>query len=95
MHKYLLHPHRQSFIDIYLRIRPVSRATKALTWDPIESTVAFFIPREESRGYVNNQREEHHFKFTGVLGPDSKQEEVFDRVAKGAMVGFLWSRVLT
>lgn len=39
--------------------------------------------------YVNNQRETYEFKFNGVLGPDSKQEEVFDRVARPVVLSAL------
>ena len=53
-----------------------------LGWDPIENTVAFELPKDVASGYVNNQRGRYEFKFTGILGPDSNQEEVFDRLAR-------------
>lgn len=39
--------------------------------------------------YVNNQRELYEFKFNGILGPDSKQDEVFDRVARPVVMAAL------
>ena len=42
----------------------------------------FTIPRLETAGLVNNQREKYNFKFDGILGPEAKQDEVFERTAR-------------
>ena len=34
---------------------------------------------------MNNQRENYAFKFNGIIGPEAKQEEVFERVARGVL----------
>ena len=38
---------------------------------------------------MNNQRENYEFKFNGVIGPDAKQDEVFERVASKVVLGAL------
>ncbi|MEW5312344.1 MAG: hypothetical protein WDW38_003985 [Sanguina aurantia] len=81
-----------SNIDIYLRVKPVSKPSSQVVLDQAESKLEFNIPREVSAGYVNNQREHYEFRFNGLLLPDAKQDEVFERVARnvvlGAMEGF-------
>lgn len=47
------------------------------------------MPRNEKAGIVNNQKEFHGFKFSGIFDQDSSQEEVFDRVAKPLTGSFL------
>ncbi|KAK9811828.1 hypothetical protein WJX72_010914 [[Myrmecia] bisecta] len=78
-----------SNIDIFLRIRPVSKPSPNLLFDPIENRVDFGVPRNLSSGYINNQREHYEFRFNGVLTPDAKQDEVFERVARGVAIGAL------
>ena len=41
--------------------------------------------RARNGRYVNNQRENYSFKFNGIIGPEAKQEEVFERVARGVL----------
>ncbi|KAG1675136.1 hypothetical protein FOA52_003359 [Chlamydomonas sp. UWO 241] len=82
----------QTNIDIFLRIRPVKRASDRLVVDSLESKVDFVIPRDEAQGYINNQREHYEFRFNGILSAEAKQDEVFERVARpvlsGAMEGY-------
>lgn len=54
-----------------------------------EGVCNFDIPRDEVSGYINNQRENYEFKFNGVIGPDAKQDEVFERVASKVVLGAL------
>ncbi|KXZ55340.1 KLP1 protein [Gonium pectorale] len=81
-----------SGIDIFVRIKPVPKASNRLVIDTSENKVEFNIPRNESAGIVNNQREHFEFRFNGILTADAKQDEVFERVARpvvtGAMEGY-------
>ena len=63
-------------IDIFVRIRPVAKASQRLAYDPGENKLEFNIPRDVGAGYVNNQREAYEFRFNGIVGPDAKQDEV-------------------
>lgn len=65
-----------SNIDIFVRVRPVPKASTRLQVDQIENKVEFNLPRDAAQGYVNNQREHYEFRFNGVIGPDAKQDEV-------------------
>ena len=67
-----------SNIDIYLRIRPVAKASNQLLVDHTENKVEFNLPRSAGAGYVNNQREHYEFRFNGVIGAEAKQDEVSD-----------------
>jgi hypothetical protein len=49
---------------------------------PEANKVEIYIPKDEVKGYVNNQKESFEFEFDGVKGMDAKQEEIFDGVAK-------------
>eukprot|EP00842_Homolaphlyctis_polyrhiza_P004252 jgi/Hompol1/4828/HPOL_003988-RA len=44
--------------------------------------IGFHIPRNESAGLINNQKESYEFKFDRLFDVDASQEEVFDVVAK-------------
>ena len=57
-------------IEIFLRLKPVQRPAKAMTTDAMENIVTFNVPKDDSAGYVNNQREHYEFKFNGILGPE-------------------------
>lgn len=72
----------ESTIDIYLRVRPiVSGATALYEVDAEEGNVKWTIPRHGQLGMPNHQREHYSFKFTGIFDTESKQDEVFQKVA--------------
>ncbi len=72
-------------IQIFLRIRPTKRPSGYLTLDDADpSKLAFKVPRNEDV-IVNNTRTDYRFKFNGILGPDARQEEVYDRVGSVAV----------
>lgn len=72
----------ESTIDIYLRVRPIASGTTALfELNQEEGLVTWTIPRHVSLGMVNHQREHYTFKFSGMFDVESKQDEVFQKVA--------------
>ncbi|KAJ8330172.1 hypothetical protein O5D80_001743 [Batrachochytrium dendrobatidis] len=87
-----------SSIKIYARIRPQRPNSKLKTtpgryWissppvldasDPhSRPRLGFLVPRDETAGLINNQKESFVFKFDRLFDMDVKQEEVFDTVAK-------------
>ncbi|GIL50863.1 hypothetical protein Vafri_6849 [Volvox africanus] len=76
-----------SGIDIYLRIKPVQRASTRLAFDTTENKIKFVIPRNEAAGLVTNRRGHFEFRFNGILTAEAKQDEVFERVARPAVMG--------
>ena len=80
---------RDTSIDIFLRVRPVGNPSENFRADPLESAVDITLPKDVAAGYVNNQRELHNFRFNGILGPEAKQDEVFERVARSAVIASL------
>lgn len=44
--------------------------------------LCFHLPRDETQGLINNSRENYDFRFDRVFDTDTKQEEVFDVIAK-------------
>mmetsp|Transcript_31029 Transcript_31029/g.80829 ORF Transcript_31029/g.80829 Transcript_31029/m.80829 type:complete len:928 (+) Transcript_31029:376-3159(+) len=76
-------------VDIYVRIRPVPKASSRVVVEHSENKLEFNIPRDATQGYVNNQRENYNFRFNGIIGPEAKQDEVFERVARNLVVGAL------
>lgn len=69
-------------IRIFLRIRPTERPTRGLSISEDNSTLDIHIRKREARDYVNNQKEDYAFRFDEILPMKTKQEEVFDKVAK-------------
>lgn len=47
------------------------------------------VPKDLSRVYINNARERYDFRFNGILGLVAKQDEVYERVAKKAVLATL------
>ncbi len=47
-----------------------------------ENKCDFFIPKDREAGYINNSKEHFSFEFTKVMGPETKQDKVFETVAK-------------
>eukprot|EP00775_Hariotina_reticulata_P013682 gene13682-13804_t len=84
-----VHASSSKQIDIFLRVKPVLKPTDRITLDNLESTVAFNIPRDSAAGLINNSKERYQFSFNGLLSPDAKQDEVFERVARPVVVSAL------
>ncbi|KAF5843229.1 P-loop containing nucleoside triphosphate hydrolase protein [Dunaliella salina] len=82
-------PGGSAHVDIYVRIRPVPKASSRVVVEHSENKLEFNIPRDANQGYVNNQRENYNFRFNGIIGPEAKQDEVFERVARNLVVGAL------
>ncbi|KAG5459789.1 MAG: P-loop containing nucleoside triphosphate hydrolase protein [Olpidium bornovanus] len=87
-------------IKIFGRIRPTKQGTRVVpgrvTLDGPDANddegnpaqLHFFVPKDESFGMINNQREKFDFRFDRVFGEDAKQEEVFDHVAKEVVLRY-------
>jgi hypothetical protein len=68
-------------IETYLRIKPeeeVSVEYEIKGGNHIEIT----IPDDLRKGYVNNLRKTYEFKFTGVFGKDSIQEDIYKTIGQ-------------
>ena len=74
-------------IEIYLRVKPTKKAAEGYDLDIDEKKLLFDIPKDENQGIVNNSREHYKFKFNDVFDMDSKQDLVFDRIAKPVISG--------
>lgn len=72
----------ESTIDIYLRVRPINNGPSAsYEIDQEEGNVKWTIPRSGSLGVTNHQREHYTFNFSDIFDKESKQDEVFQKVA--------------
>jgi kinesin family protein 6/9 len=83
-------------IRIYARVRPVrpkagsGRVPADRYWvnqtlsdtDKQRPVIGFKCPRDMEAGIINNQKQVYEFQFDRIFDTDTKQEEVFDVVAK-------------
>jgi kinesin family protein 6/9 len=75
-------------IKIYARVRPPFKKRKFsadrydIQSDTEKPRLTFRIPKDEAQGLINNSREVYDFQFDHVFDTQTKQEEVFDCVAK-------------
>ncbi|KAI9143509.1 P-loop containing nucleoside triphosphate hydrolase protein [Paraphysoderma sedebokerense] len=85
-------------IKIFARIRPLRPNAKAKKRYQLDGPIPtdegipqlhFEVPKDESHGYINNQKERYDFRFDRVFDMDTKQEEVFDVVAKDVVLSVL------
>jgi hypothetical protein len=49
---------------------------------PEDKKIDINVPKDPTKGYVNNQKENHVFMFDNLFGMDAKQQDIFDNVAK-------------
>ena len=47
------------------------------------------MPKNESGGYVNNSKEYFKFKFEKIFGMQTKQDEIFNNIAKEVFIQLL------
>ena len=71
-------------IKIFARLKPTKKPSGLFEIDPDSNSISFNIPRDTANGIlVNNSRTTFGFKFDGIFGMDTTQEDVFNVVAKG------------
>ena len=69
-------------ISVYCRIKPSSKECKyEVSSEGGSSQLEIVVPRLDNDGHVNNKTELHRFKFKNVFGPNSYQDQVFNKVA--------------
>ncbi|KAH7281878.1 hypothetical protein KP509_35G000500 [Ceratopteris richardii] len=79
-----------SNIEIYLRMRPLLSGTAShYEIDKDERIVKWHVPRHVAAGMANHQKERYDFFFTDIFDTDSKQDEVFEKVARKVVMGAL------
>nr|XP_028580239.1 kinesin-like protein KIF6 isoform X1 [Podarcis muralis] len=74
-------------IQIYARVKPLGRRQPPGIYSVEEDEASAFsleiiVPRDLADGFVNNKRESYKFKFQKVFDQESKQDEIFEAIAK-------------
>ncbi|XP_019382774.1 PREDICTED: kinesin-like protein KIF6 isoform X3 [Gavialis gangeticus] len=73
-------------IPIYARVKPVARRQRAgiysIEEDRSASSLEIIVPRDLADGFVNNKRESYKFKFQKIFDQETKQDEIFENIAK-------------
>ncbi|KAM6912811.1 uncharacterized protein FYW49_011245 [Xenentodon cancila] len=75
----------QETIQIFARIKPTKRSVAVYSVDnggQTGSSLEFVVARDMAAGVVNNKRESYKFRFQKVFNQDTKQEEIFENIAK-------------
>ena len=44
--------------------------------------LSFVVPRDQASGFINNKKEEYAFRFEKVFEQKTKQDEIFEYVAR-------------
>ncbi|CAM4537606.1 unnamed protein product [Lepidochelys olivacea] len=74
-------------IQIYARVKPLARRQQAGIYSVGEdeksaSSLEIIVPRDLADGFVNNKRESYKFKFQKIFDQETKQDAVFESIAK-------------
>ncbi|KAL6477444.1 hypothetical protein MHYP_G00132790 [Metynnis hypsauchen] len=72
-------------IQIFARVKPTEKAPAVYSVDNEEQSggrLEFVIPRDLADGFINNKRESYRFRFQKVFDQVTKQEEIFETIAK-------------
>lgn len=76
-------------IQIYARIKPTKGRTGDYGCDDDEddglSCVSFNVPKNLAKDYINNKKEIYKFRFNKAFEKSTKQDDVFEYVAKGVI----------
>ena len=83
----------KSNIETYLRLKPLLNEnnngknikSKMIKYeiedDKNKSKIYISVPNEyNNTKYVNNTKKSYEFKFTGIFGPNTSQEEIFKSI---------------
>lgn len=73
---------KNNHIKIFLRVRPTKKPSRNMKLNEEVNSVDVHVIKNASKDYVNNQKEDYTFKFDATLNMQTKQETVFDTVAK-------------
>ncbi|XP_062829649.1 kinesin-like protein KIF6 isoform X4 [Anolis carolinensis] len=74
-------------IQIFARVKPLGRRQPPGIYSVDEDDTSTFsleiiVPHDLADGFVNNKRESYKFKFQKVFDQESKQDEIFEAIAK-------------
>ncbi|XP_075060522.1 kinesin-like protein KIF6 [Mixophyes fleayi] len=72
-------------IQIYARVKPSRRPAGIYSISNEEAgapSLEIIVPRDLADGFVNNKRESYKFRFQEAFDQETKQEAIFDRIAK-------------
>nr|XP_060610072.1 kinesin-like protein KIF6 isoform X1 [Anolis sagrei ordinatus] len=74
-------------IQIFARVKPLGRRQPPGIYSVDEDETSTFsleiiVPHDLADGFVNNKRESYKFKFQKVFDQESKQDEIFEAIAK-------------
>uniref|UniRef100_A0A8C4NJK3 Kinesin-like protein n=1 Tax=Eptatretus burgeri TaxID=7764 RepID=A0A8C4NJK3_EPTBU len=72
-------------IQIFARIRPTKKPTGFHSIEESENEdpkLEFMVPHDLADGFVNNKREIYKFTFQKVFNQKTKQEEIFEAIAR-------------
>ncbi|XP_066451406.1 kinesin-like protein KIF6 isoform X2 [Eleutherodactylus coqui] len=72
-------------IQIYARVKPSRRPQGIYSINPEDATSSSLevtIPRDVADGFVNNKQETYKFRFQETFDQETKQEVVFEHIAK-------------
>ncbi|XP_073412392.1 kinesin-like protein KIF6 [Dendrobates tinctorius] len=72
-------------IQIYARVKPSRRPAGIYSVNNEESAASsleIIVPRDLADGFVNNKRESYKFRFQETFDQETKQEAIFERLAK-------------
>ncbi|XP_063774909.1 kinesin-like protein KIF6 isoform X2 [Pseudophryne corroboree] len=72
-------------IQIYARVKPSRRQAGIYSVSNEEAgapCLEIIVPRDLADGFVNNKRESYKFRFQEAFDQETKQEAIFERIAK-------------
>ncbi|XP_071495636.1 kinesin-like protein KIF6 [Diadema antillarum] len=83
-------------IKIFCRVKPTKAKTGIYEIEEDEdeqpSRLSFLVPRDQASGFINNKKEEYAFRFERVFNQKTKQDEIFECVARdvvdNALLGY-------
>ncbi|XP_063958101.1 kinesin-like protein KIF6 [Lytechinus pictus] len=83
-------------IKIFCRIKPTKAKTGLYEVDEDEDEepkrLSLVVPRDQASGFINNKKEEYAFRFEKVFEQKTKQDEIFEYVARdvvdNALMGY-------
>ena len=77
---------KKNGIEVFVRVRPNKKFDPQIILTPDENKVEFNLIRDKVDDGTQIERH-HRFEFNGILDPMTRQETVFDKIAKDVIDG--------
>ena len=80
-------PSKSKGIEVWVRVKPSKKVDKQMVLDPEDGKIDFTFSKDAGMQNAQIRNEHYGFQFNGILDMLTRQESVFDKIAKDVIEG--------